>query len=116
MSRKDCDPGARLGASGAGDDIAERRSGANTTSGCRPPAVNDLADIRFHRAVARLHSLGPRATAELLAEIGARYMIRYPIEATVAAYVERLDLVTLAAVGADRFAPTPVVHVIRGGR
>jgi hypothetical protein len=51
----------------------------------------DLADVRFRRAVARLHRLGSRVAAELLAELGARHLIREPIEAVVAAYLARLD-------------------------
>jgi hypothetical protein len=68
----------------------------------------ELAELRFHRAVGRLHALGPRATAELLAKVGAQFMIRQPIEALLRDYVERLNPETLRRVGADRFPPLPI--------
>ena len=37
-----------------------------------PVAAEIVADLRFRRQVLRLHRLGPRAMAELLAEIGGR--------------------------------------------
>ncbi len=40
-------------------------------TGPSPVAAEHVADLKFRRAVERLHNLGPRATAELLAEIGA---------------------------------------------
>jgi hypothetical protein len=61
----------------------------------------DLAEMRFRRGVAKLHRLGARALAELLAEIGARYLIRQPIEELVDNYVTRLDPVVLRQLGGD---------------
>jgi hypothetical protein len=58
-----------------------------------------VADVKFAHQIERLHRLGPRAVAELLAEIGARHLIRQPIEATVERYVARLDPEMLAATG-----------------
>jgi hypothetical protein len=75
-----------------------------------PPVVEisfGLVDLRFYRAVVQLHRLGPRVLAELLAEIGARYLIRQPIEARVDEYLDRVDPVTLAAVDGDRLPPSP---------
>jgi hypothetical protein len=62
----------------------------------RPAAGGlDLVDIRFCRSVLRLHRLGPRAVAELLAELGARHLIRQPIEGLVDEYLARLDPIRL---------------------
>jgi hypothetical protein len=60
-------------------------------------ATDDLADFRFARRVVRLHRLGPRALFELLAEIGARHLIRVPVEHIVREYTDRLDRDTLRA-------------------
>ena len=68
----------------------------------------DLADIRFRRAVSRLHRLGPRVFAELLAELGARYLIREPIERLIDDYLDRLEPAALAAAGGDRMPPVPI--------
>ena len=63
--------------------------------------VADLRDLRFRRDVERLHRLGPRVLYELLAELGARRMIRTEIEALARRYA-RLDPATLAALGVER--------------
>jgi hypothetical protein len=98
---------ASAGAAGrAGIGSAGRHS--DTT--LRTAAI-DLSEIRFARAVARLHRLGPRAVHELLAELGTARMIRTEIEAIVARYLARLDPDTLHAVGGDRF-PAPPLHRI----
>jgi hypothetical protein len=120
MSPRYDDPGAvaRAEAGGCVRIVAGRRP--NTTPARLPqlaPAapIGDLAEVQFRGVVTRLHRLGPRVLAELLAEIGARYLIRQPIEATVAAYAARLDSAILAAVGADKFAPAPVLFQIVAG-
>ncbi len=69
-----------------------------------------VADMKFRRQVERLHRLGPRVTAELLAEIGAERSITTIIDKKLATYVE-LDPATVEAVGAD-FWPAPL-HLIR---
>jgi hypothetical protein len=71
----------------------------------------DLADIRFRRAVARLHRLGPRSLYEMLAELGAQRLIRSEIEDLVEHYVDRLTPEMLLATGGDKFAPAPI-HVV----
>jgi hypothetical protein len=76
----------------------------------------DLGDIRFHRAIARLHRLGPRVLAELLAEIGAGHLVRQPIERLVDEYLDRLDPVAVAVAGGDRLPPPPIHLVPRRGR
>jgi hypothetical protein len=59
--------------------------------------IIDLGDIRFRRDVERLHRLGPRATEELLLELGRELMLRVHIERRVARYAER-DPAVLAAI------------------
>jgi hypothetical protein len=77
------------------------------------PAI-DLADVRFQRAVAQLHRLGPRSLYEMLAELGAQRLIRSGIEDLVERYVDRLTPERLLVIGGDKFPPAPV-HVV-GGR
>lgn len=74
--------------------------------------MSDILDLRFQRAVQRLHRCGPRAVYELLAEIGAARLCRTDIEQRVERFV-RLSPETCAAVGADRFAPVPLREVPR---
>jgi hypothetical protein len=62
----------------------------------------DLSDLRFRRDVERVHRLGPRVLAELLGELGGKYLIGTPIEALVREYA-KLDLGTLCALGGDSF-------------
>ena len=61
----------------------------------------DLADRRFYRDVERLHRLGPRAVYELLAELGARRMVRTEIEVMLHRYA-RLDPAMFDALGVER--------------
>ena len=71
-----------------------------------------VADMRFRRQVLRLHQLGPRVTAELLAEIGAERGIRTLIDLKLAIYAE-LDPEVIKAVEAAGFWPAPL-HEVRG--
>ncbi|MEE9249652.1 MAG: hypothetical protein V3U93_00800 [Alphaproteobacteria bacterium] len=75
-------------------------------------AAEIVADLRFRRQVERVHALGPRATAELLAEIGAERAIMTVIDKKLDNYVE-LDPKVLEAVGGDRFWPVPIRKVER---
>jgi hypothetical protein len=75
----------------------------------------DLAEIRFRHAVEQLHRLGARPVAELLVELGARYLIRHPIETLVTSYLDRLDPRVVRALGADRLPPVPL-RLTRGDR
>jgi hypothetical protein len=68
----------------------------------------DLADVHFDRACERLHRLGPRAVGEFLAELGAAYLIRTPIETQLERYTARLDRDTIRAVGGHKFASAPL--------
>ena len=48
----------------------------STAASENPIAANVVANLRFRRQVERLHRLGPRAIAELLAELGAERSIQ----------------------------------------
>ncbi len=73
-------------------------------------AAGVVADLTFRRKVERLHALGPRVTAELLAEIGAERSIQTIID-------RKLDRFTglapeaLEIAGGDRFWPSPLSEV-----
>ena len=75
-------------------------------------AADVVADLRFRRCVARLHRLGPRVTAELLAEIGGERGIQTIIDQKLDRYVG-LDAEALAAAGGDRFWPAALREVER---
>lgn len=63
-------------------------------------------DLRFRHDVARLHALGPRATLELLSELGARRFCLTEIEELVGRYAG-LDPRIVHALGANRLPPLP---------
>ena len=65
-----------------------------------------VADLRFHRQVEKLHRLGPRATGELLAEIGEQRHCRTFIDRRVEAYAN-LDPETVQALDGDQFPRPP---------
>ncbi len=77
-----------------------------------PIAAGVVADLRFRHQVLRLHRLGPRVTAELLAEIGAERSIMTLIDRKLDTYAE-LDPEALEATGGDRFWPAPLSEVRR---
>jgi hypothetical protein len=70
--------------------------------------LEELSDLRFRRAVERLHRLGPRALYELLVERGLSRLIRTEIERQVERY-SALDQAVLHAMGGDRF-PAAAFH------
>ena len=70
-------------------------------------AAEVVADLRFRHQVIHLHKQGPRATAELLAEIGAEFGVQTPIDQKLAAFAE-LGPDSLDAAGGDKFWPAPV--------
>lgn len=63
-----------------------------------------LDRLRLERGAQRLHALGPRAVAELLAEVGQHTGARPFILARLAAY-GRLTPAQVRSAGADRFPP-----------
>lgn len=99
-------PGARAGAlAGASKAVlAAERDGSEPT-----PHVADWQQRhRFERLVERLHALGPRAVGEILIEVsnGADLLERLADFAS-------LDPATVRALGADRFAASPLSLVRR---
>ena len=78
---------------------------------CADERTRCLAGPRFERHVVRVHSLGPRPLAELLAEIatatGQSSFIAHRLEEYA-----RLDPELVRALGADRFPPN-VLGVVR---
>ena len=74
-------------------------------------AAEDLVDdLRFHRLVERLHRLGPRATGELLIEIGEQRLCRTFIDQRLETYAA-LDPETVRAVAGDQFPRPPLYGV-----
>ncbi|HLJ20066.1 MAG TPA: hypothetical protein VKU84_07705 [Stellaceae bacterium] len=70
-----------------------------------------LDDLRFRRAVERVHGLGVRAFYELLIELGGAHSIGNDIARRVERY-SRLDREIVRAIGADRF-PSRLLRVVR---
>ena len=73
-------------------------------------AAEVVADMKFRRQVLRLHRLGPRITAEFLAELGAERGIQTVIDQKLDTYAE-LEPETLEVTGGDGFWPVPVRRV-----
>ncbi len=88
----------------------------STTSGTFRPigevAADIVADLKFRRRVERFHALGPRVTAELLAEIGAERSIQTVIDQKLDHYA-RIEPEALEATGGDRFWQPPLHGVDR---
>ena len=70
-------------------------------------AAEVVADMKFRRQVLRLHRLGPRVVAELLAEIGAERGIQTVIDRKLYTYTE-LEPEALEVAGGDWFWPVPI--------
>jgi hypothetical protein len=69
--------------------------------------LDPLDRLRLERGARHLHTLGPRVTAELLAEIGARTGGMPAIMRLLGEY-KRFSPQLLRAVGANRFPPRPL--------
>lgn len=65
---------------------------------------------RFQQQVRRLHRMGERPVAELLAEIGRAHGIAQDIEARLDRY-SRLSDAALDATGAKQFPPLPLREI-----
>ena len=70
--------------------------------------------LRFQRGAEHLHRLGPRATAEFLAEIVRAHGIERDVAARLDAWRDALTPELVRAAGADRFPPS--ISVLRGDR
>ena len=66
-----------------------------------------VADIAFRRKVERLHARGPRAVAEVFAELGARHSIQTTIDQTLDRHLA-VPEEALEATGGDQLPPTPL--------
>ena len=71
------------------------------------PGLTGLDRLRLDRGAAHLHGLGPRAVAELLAEV-ARCIGTPCILDRLQEYERRLTPAMMTAAGADRLPPRPV--------
>jgi hypothetical protein len=76
------------------------------------PAAKVVANLQFRQQVERLHALGPRATAELLAEIGTERSFMPTIAEKLRRYAS-IDPQALQALGGDDFWPAPLHEVRR---
>lgn len=68
---------------------------------------------RLHRGAQHLHTLGPRAVAELLAEVAQRIGGAPCILDQLAQYERRLTPAMVRTAGADRFPRRPLHEVPR---
>jgi hypothetical protein len=75
--------------------------------------LDPLARLRLQRGVEHLHALGPRATAELLAEVGQRIGGMPCIIGLLAEFEQRLTPAMLQLTGGDRFQRRPLRVVPR---
>jgi hypothetical protein len=69
--------------------------------------------MRFRWLVTQVHRLGPRVVGELLAELGAEFLIRTAIETKLERYAV-IDPAILSALGGDRFPTWPPLRVVGG--
>ena len=96
-------------------DAPEYSADRPNSQGFRPlgtVAAVIVSGLRFRRQVERVHALGPRVTAELLAELGAERSIATIIDRKLAIYAD-LDPEVIAAAGGDDFWPAPLHEVLR---
>ena len=75
--------------------------------------LDPLSRLRLQRGAEHLHALGPRATAELLAEVGDRIGGMPCILGLLGEYQQRLSPQLLRAVDGDRFLLRPLRAVPR---
>jgi dihydroxyacid dehydratase/phosphogluconate dehydratase len=70
--------------------------------------LDHLDRLRLQRGVEHLHRLGPRATAEYLAEVARQIGGLPAMLGTLAEYERRLSPDLLRVVGGDRFPRRPL--------
>jgi hypothetical protein len=75
--------------------------------------LDPLDRLRLQRGAEHLYTLGPRATAELLAEVGDRIGGLPSIMELLSEYQQRLSPQMLRAVGGHRFPARPLRVVSR---
>ena len=75
-------------------------------------AAEIVADMQFRQTVERVHALGARALAEMLAEIGVERSIMPAIHEKLERYGS-IDPEALRALGGDKFWPAPLHEVRR---
>jgi hypothetical protein len=99
IERRKCRPGQGHGALESIDTNAEEyRITERGTQAC----LTD-PNIRFQRAVTRLHRLGERALGSFVAELSGRLMIQTQVEQLLAC--ARFDPAIVEAAGTDKSAP-----------
>lgn len=76
------------------------------------PAAEVVTGLEFRQQVARVHALGARVTAELLAEIGTEQSIMPVINEKLERYAS-INPQALRMAGGDKFAPLPLHEVRR---
>ncbi len=94
-----------------------RRSWTEPPHGKNPSIVGSaaaeiVADMQFRQAIERVHSLGSRALAEMLAELGVERSIMPAIHEKLERYGS-INPEALRALGGDRFSPAPLHEVQR---
>lgn len=72
-----------------------------------PIAAEIVADLKFQRQVKKLHAMGPRPLAEMLAELAAERNIRTIIEEMLPRYTDIPDE-ALELAGGDEMPATPL--------
>jgi hypothetical protein len=77
--------------------------------------LSNLDRVRLQRGAEHLHNLGPRATAEFLAEVAGAIGGMPAILGRLNEYQRRLTPEMLQATGGDRFPPRPL-QAVPGGR
>ena len=77
-------------------------------------AAEIVSDLQYRQTVERVHSLGSRVLAELLAELGIERKIMPGIREKLERYAS-IDPEALEALGGDRFPPLPIHEVQQSG-
>ena len=75
-----------------------------------PIAAATVVDLAFRRKIERLHARGPRAVAEVLAEISAERSIGTVVDQVLDRHLGVPDA-ALEVAGADRLPPAPLHEV-----